>query len=159
MGFAGALADVTKSVGRLYINNFVDKGRQNTMDLLLGRTAGQQQVVLHDPINDYVTVELTRRVGDFSSTRNIKVFAGTFNLNGVMSPDDLSGWLFPPDGGREALILYLLAFKKLLNLHQVKSSMLNHISVSFGKHELQIHLTSAMNMFWFGLTNWWVPRL
>ncbi|VVT46486.1 uncharacterized protein SAPINGB_P001237 [Magnusiomyces paraingens] len=116
MGFAGALADVTKSVGRLYINNFVDKGRQNTMDLLLGRTAGQQQVVLHDPINDYVTVELTRRVGDFSSTRNIKVFAGTFNLNGVMSPDDLSGWLFPPDGGREAPDIVLVGFQEIVEL-------------------------------------------
>lgn len=116
MGIAGAIADVTKSVGRLYINNFVDKGRQNTMDILLGRTADQQQVVLHDPINDYVTMELNRRVGDFASTRTIKVFAGTFNLNGVMSHDDLSGWLFPPDGNDEAPDIVLVGFQEIVEL-------------------------------------------
>lgn len=116
MGLAGALADVTKSVGRMYINNFVDKGRQNTMDLLLGRTAGQQQVVLHDPINDYVTMELNRRVADFASKRDIKVFAGTFNLNGVMSPDDLTGWLFPADGGKENPDIVLVGFQEIVEL-------------------------------------------
>lgn len=29
------MSDVRKSAARLYINNFVDSGRQNTMDLLL----------------------------------------------------------------------------------------------------------------------------
>lgn len=60
MNLAGALVDVTKSVGRMYINSFVDKGRPNTMDLLLGQTADQHEVVLFDPINDYVNLELKK---------------------------------------------------------------------------------------------------
>lgn len=35
MSLAGAIADARKSATRMYINNFADKGRQNTIDLLL----------------------------------------------------------------------------------------------------------------------------
>lgn len=38
MSLAGALADVRKSATRAYINNFADKGRQNTIDMLLVRS-------------------------------------------------------------------------------------------------------------------------
>ena len=35
MSLAGAIADARKSATRIYINNFTDKGRQNTIDMLL----------------------------------------------------------------------------------------------------------------------------
>ena len=35
MSLAGAFADARKSATRMYVNNFVDKGRQNTIDVLL----------------------------------------------------------------------------------------------------------------------------
>ena len=35
MSLAGAFADARKSATRIYINNFADKARQNTMDVLL----------------------------------------------------------------------------------------------------------------------------
>lgn len=35
MSLAGAIADARKSATRMYINNFADKGRQTTIDLLL----------------------------------------------------------------------------------------------------------------------------
>ena len=38
MSIAGALADARKSATRMYINNFADKGRQNTIDMLLVRS-------------------------------------------------------------------------------------------------------------------------
>lgn len=116
MNIAGALADVTKSVGRMYINNFVDKSRQNTMDVLLGRTAGQHKVLLFDPINDYVTLEVKKRAAEYSSTRNIKVFAGTFNLNGVVQPRDLSEWLFPANGGDDLPDIVLVGFQEIVEL-------------------------------------------
>jgi hypothetical protein len=37
MSLAGAIADVRKSATRMYINNFADEGRQETMDILLVR--------------------------------------------------------------------------------------------------------------------------
>jgi len=95
---AGTLADVRKSATRLYINNFADKGRQNTIDLLLGRLIGQSTVYLFDPINDYVNNELTRRAAEYTTSKDIHIWAGTFNLNGRTNGinSDLSSWLCPP---------------------------------------------------------------
>ena len=73
MSLAGAIADARKSATRLYINNFADKGRQNTIDMLLGRLYGQTPVVLFDPISDYVTFELNKRAAAFSSTEVISM--------------------------------------------------------------------------------------
>jgi synaptojanin len=71
MSFAGAIADVRKSATRLYYNNFADKARQNTIDMLLGRLVGQAPVILFDPISDFVAGELQRRSREFSSTEKI----------------------------------------------------------------------------------------
>lgn len=62
MSIAGAIADARKSATRMYINNFADKGRQNTIDMLLGRLIDQSPVKLYDPITDYVNAELKRRL-------------------------------------------------------------------------------------------------
>jgi SacI homology domain/Endonuclease/Exonuclease/phosphatase family len=95
MSLAGAIADARKSATRLYVNNFADKGRQNTIDLLLGRLIGQTPVHLYDPINDYVVSELNRKAADFTSSRPIYMWVGTFNLNGKTTgiDQDLSPWL------------------------------------------------------------------
>ncbi|PNS17746.1 hypothetical protein CAC42_3141 [Sphaceloma murrayae] len=97
MSLAGALADVRKSATRLYINNFEDKGRQNTIDMLLGRLMGQAPVHLFDPINDWVSAELIRRTAEYSKNKSIRILAGTFNLNGKQQgmSEDLSPWLCP----------------------------------------------------------------
>lgn len=95
MSLAGAIADVRKSATRLYVNNFADTARQNTIDLLLGRLMGQNPVYLYDPINDYVMAELGRRGPEYSSEKPVYIWAGTFNLNGRSSgvSEDLSPWL------------------------------------------------------------------
>ncbi|KAK2628314.1 hypothetical protein QTJ16_002960 [Diplocarpon rosae] len=97
MSLAGAIADARKSATRLYINNFADKGRQNTIDVLLGRMLGQAPVYLFDPINDYVTAELSKRSAEFQFTESIHIWAGSFNLNGRTTgiDEDLSAWLCP----------------------------------------------------------------
>lgn len=97
MSLAGALADARKSATRMYINNFADKGRQNTIDMLLGRLMGQVPVHLYDPINDFVLAELSKRSAEYSETEVIHVLAGTFNLNGktIGLREDLSSWLCP----------------------------------------------------------------
>ncbi len=73
MSLAGAIADARKSATRLYINNFADKGRQNTIDVLLGRMLGQTPVHLFDPMNDYVTAELAKRSSEFQSSESINM--------------------------------------------------------------------------------------
>ncbi|KAL2834525.1 SacI homology domain-containing protein [Aspergillus cavernicola] len=97
MSLAGALADARKTATRLYINNFSDKARQRTIDLLLGRLPDQIPVHLYDPVNDMVSGELDRRALEYTSKKSINVWTGTFNVNGrVQGPEiDLSPWLFP----------------------------------------------------------------
>ncbi|QLL32812.1 hypothetical protein HG536_0D03340 [Torulaspora globosa] len=95
MSFAGALSDATKSVSRMYINNFMDKGKQQNIDALLGRLPHQQCVQLYDPINEFVTSRLLELSDRFTSQSSINLLVGTYNVNGTSRHADLSKWLFP----------------------------------------------------------------
>ncbi|KAL8768118.1 MAG: hypothetical protein Q9209_005581 [Squamulea sp. 1 TL-2023] len=103
MSLAGAIADARKSATRMYINNFADKGRQNTVDMLLGRLVGQRPVYLYDPVNDFIDSELQERAHEFTTAEEIYIYAGTFNLNGKSASirEDLSAWLCPQLGSQE----------------------------------------------------------
>lgn len=119
MSIAGALADVRKSATRLYINNFEDKGRQNTIDMLLGRLMGQLPVHLYDPINDWVSAEMTKRTSEYSSTDTIHIHVGTFNLNGKTTglSEDLSPWLCPPvDPSQQHPEIVAVGFQEIVDL-------------------------------------------
>lgn len=95
MSFAGALSDATKSVSRMYINNFMDKGKQQNIDALLGRLPHQQCVQLYDPINEFVSSRLVELSDRFTSQSSINLLVGTYNVNGTSRHADLSNWLFP----------------------------------------------------------------
>ena len=119
MSFAGAIADARKSATRLYVNNFADKGRQNTIDLLLGRLVGQAPVHLYDPINDFVTAELRRKAPEFTSTHRIPILVGTFNLNGKTTgaSEDLSPWLCSkPSSGDPDPDIVAVGFQEIVEL-------------------------------------------
>lgn len=120
MTLAGAMADLRKSAQRLYINNFEDKGRQNTIDMLLGRLIGQMPVHLYDPVNDYVTAELTRRAAEFTTSQTVHIWIGTFNLNGKTHgiKEDLAPWLFPPQVDRSLPLpeIVAVAFQEIVEL-------------------------------------------
>ncbi|KAF2222115.1 SacI homology domain-containing protein [Elsinoe ampelina] len=119
MSLAGALADVRKSATRLYINNFEDKGRQNTIDMLLGRLMGQAPVHLFDPINDWVSAELTRRTGEYTKNKKVRILAGTFNLNGKQQglSEDLSPWLCPNVQSKgDQPVIVAVAFQEIVEL-------------------------------------------
>ncbi|KZF26905.1 DNase I-like protein [Xylona heveae TC161] len=119
MSFAGALADARKSATRLYINNFTDKTRQYTMDLLLGRLMGQAPVRLYDPINDYVNSELNKRALEYSASRVINIWIGTFNVNGQSegTSEDLSAWLYPTSEiSNQQPEIYVVGFQEIVEL-------------------------------------------
>ncbi|KIW01667.1 uncharacterized protein PV09_06851 [Verruconis gallopava] len=116
----GILSDARKSASRLYINNFADKGRQNTIDMLLGRLLPQQIVHLYDPINDWVQMELRRHAAEYTSTKTINVYVGTLNLNGKLTglKSDLSPWLCPPLGPSQKLPeIAAIAFQEIVELN------------------------------------------
>lgn len=119
MSLAGALADARKSATRLYVNNFTDKARQQTIDLLLGRLANQMPVYLYDPVNELVIEELNRRASEYSTTKTVRFWVGTFNVNGRdKGPGvDLSPWLFPEvdtDSGDPAV--FAVGFQEIVDL-------------------------------------------
>ncbi|GAV52417.1 hypothetical protein ZYGR_0AG04080 [Zygosaccharomyces rouxii] len=95
MSFAGALSDATKSVSRMYINNFMDKSKQQNIDTLLGRLPHQQSVQLYDPISEYANDKLRALSDQFTSYSTTNILVGTFNVNGTSRHADLSKWLFP----------------------------------------------------------------
>ncbi|AEY97456.1 FAFL228Wp [Eremothecium gossypii FDAG1] len=95
MSLAGALSDATKSVSRMYINNFMDKGKQQNIDSLLGRLPHQQPVQLYDPIKEYVTSKLETMAHEFTKSSKISLLVGTFNVNGLTKKVDITDWLFP----------------------------------------------------------------
>jgi hypothetical protein len=119
MSLAGALADARKSVTRTYINNFADKGRQNTIDMLLGRLIGQVPVHLYDPLNDFVVAELARRTAEYSTTEMINIHVGTFNVNGKTDGirSDLSSWLCPDvDRSQQCPEIVAVGFQEIVEL-------------------------------------------
>lgn len=75
------LSDAAKSAGRMYINNFQDKSKQNVIDALLGNMANQRSVEVYDPLHDGVAAELNARLDEFATKEELTVFTGTWNLN------------------------------------------------------------------------------
>ena len=119
MSLAGALADARKSATRLYMTNFVDKGRQAIVDTLLGRLVDQLPVNIWDPINDFVSSELSKRVDQFARLESIVIWTGTFNLNGKGkgTGEDLSAWLFPqPCNTAELPHIVTVGFQEIVEL-------------------------------------------
>ncbi|KAL3493139.1 SacI homology domain-containing protein [Aspergillus germanicus] len=119
MSLAGALADARKTAARLYINNFSDKARQRTIDLLLGRLPDQAPVHLYDPINDLVSTELMQRASEYTSKKTTNIWTGTFNVNGRIqgSDVDLDPWLFPETNQQHAEpTIFAVGFQEIVAL-------------------------------------------
>lgn len=111
----GLLSDAAKSAGRMYINNFQDKNKQNVIDALLGNMANQKPVTVFDPVLESVTAELNARVDEYSSSRDISIHVGTYNLNGKLPGESLIPWLFPDGEDREPDI-FAIGFQEIVQL-------------------------------------------
>jgi len=116
MSFGGLMADARKSATRLYVNHFEDKGRQNTTDLLLGRLVGQEEVELFDPISDWVQERMRQKADQYESSENLRVWVGTYNLNGKMmsNPSELHKWLDVRKG--EGFEIVIVGFQEIVEL-------------------------------------------
>ncbi|CAO3681808.1 unnamed protein product [Rhizopus stolonifer] len=116
--FMNVLSDATRSVNRFYINNFQDKARQEVIDLLLGKLANQMVITIHDPLSDSVTRQLTKRMKEYSKSRKISIFCGSYNLNGkAFKGELLDPWLLEHlDGNVNEPDLYVVGFQEIVEL-------------------------------------------
>lgn len=109
------LSDAAKSAGRMYINNFQDKGKQNVIDALLGNMANQRSVEVYDPLHDAVASELKARLDEYSTKSTITLFTGTWNLNAKSPGESLLPWLCP-DGMVHEPDIYAIGFQEIVPL-------------------------------------------
>ncbi|KAG1152714.1 hypothetical protein G6F37_002561 [Rhizopus arrhizus] len=116
--FMNVLSDATRSVNRFYINNFQDKARQEVIDLLLGKLANQMVIAIHDPLSDSVTRQLTKRVKEYSKSRKISIFCGSYNLNGkAFKGESLDPWLLQHlEGNTNEPDIYAIGFQEIVEL-------------------------------------------
>lgn len=116
--FMNVLSDATRSVNRFYINNFQDKARQEVIDLLLGKLANQMVITIHDPLSDSVTRQLTKRMKEYSKSRKISIFCGSYNLNGkAFKGELLDPWLLEHlDGNVNEPDIYVIGFQEIVEL-------------------------------------------
>ncbi|KAI7868078.1 SacI homology domain-containing protein [Spinellus fusiger] len=116
--FMNVLSDATRSVNRFYINNFQDKARQEVIDQLLGKLSGQKSIAIHDPISDSVSRLMTARVKEYSSSRKITIFSGTYNLNGKNFKGELlDPWLLQHfRWSEEEPDIYAIGFQEIIEL-------------------------------------------
>lgn len=127
----GAVLDAAKSVSRTLQNSFFDAGRQEAIDVLLGndvdrnfeldRLSGDRgdRGGSAGTLEARVASAMATREAEFTSTKQLHVYVGTWNVNGKRrDPNDpLDQWLLPsrltayprPD-------LYVVGFQEVVDL-------------------------------------------
>ncbi|KAK4701408.1 synaptojanin, partial [Phenoliferia sp. Uapishka_3] len=114
--FAGLLSDATKSVGRMYQSNFIDGGKQKSIDALLGHLSTSQKVRVYNPVNDALREGLKARATEYTSYEDTTIWVGTYNLNGKgPSSESLIPWLFPASSVSEPSFL-VISFQEIVPL-------------------------------------------
>ncbi|KAL1916229.1 uncharacterized protein VTP21DRAFT_5846 [Calcarisporiella thermophila] len=116
VSFATLLNDATKSVNRFVINNFQDKSKQESIDYFLGKLMSQKEIMIHDPIHEAVAKDLLTRAAEYTSTKKITIFTGTYNLNGkLLGTETLDPWLWGLDSAQDPE-LFAIAFQEIVEL-------------------------------------------
>ncbi|KAJ3339075.1 inositol polyphosphate 5-phosphatase [Gonapodya sp. JEL0774] len=119
--WAGLLDDAIKSGTRLVVNNVFDKSRQETINLLLGRSEQSTTLLLHDPVHESVKAEIQSRLSEYSVEGTALIQVGTWNLNGIEPseiehPPGLSPWIDTSSVTSEPPDIIAIAFQEIVEL-------------------------------------------
>ncbi|KAJ3349984.1 inositol polyphosphate 5-phosphatase [Allomyces javanicus] len=112
---AGFLDDSVKSVNRFVINNFQDKSRQDTIDLLLGK-ARPRDIDVRDPVLAAVAEAVTQRAAEYTSSRTLHVHVGTYNVNGCLPQEPIDPWVHAGIDGSPPPDLVVMGFQEIVEL-------------------------------------------
>ncbi|KAJ2391300.1 Inositol-1,4,5-trisphosphate 5-phosphatase 1, partial [Coemansia sp. RSA 2603] len=119
-GWAGFLSDATKSLSRLVQGSLQDRGKQSTIDLLLG--AGDSALVcralrLDDPYAAVVHRALARELPRISARRPVRGMLCTYNVHGrAYDGRALGSWLAMPRTLAERPDFVAVAFQEIVPL-------------------------------------------
>lgn len=75
------------------------------------------RVKLYDLLNSYINKQLRILKGKYTFEKNITIFAGTFNISGKVSKDNIKSWIFPNDSGlKSPADIYLIGLEEVVEL-------------------------------------------
>lgn len=74
---------------------FKIRSNEISMLKLLGKYHNQTKIILHDPVHDEIVKNLKKKSNEFSTTKEITVYASTFNINGISYNGDIKNWIYP----------------------------------------------------------------
>ncbi|RKP15104.1 Endonuclease/exonuclease/phosphatase, partial [Piptocephalis cylindrospora] len=92
-GWMGMLMDAGKSVSRMYLGNVSDPAKQEAVDYLLGKAPGQRSIRVWDETREAIGDALSARADEYSDWERVRLFVGTFNVNGRLPSTSLADWL------------------------------------------------------------------
>lgn len=109
---------VKSHITKKYLSGVVEgKPNEIAMLKLLGRLQDQDQLSFHNPLHDYVQGEMNKRIKEFSSSKDISVYASTFNVNGSCYKGDITEWIFPSKYGvKKSYDIVLIGFEEIVEL-------------------------------------------
>lgn len=149
-GFIGAMAGISKK----YITpSEFAQTKEHALNKLLGRLETQKEVKLHDPIHDFISTELQKNLPLYSSQRDISIFCGTFNINGVLYQDDISPWLFPEDSQfKSPPDIVAIGFEEIVELTAGKMLETDKTNRLFWEKKLRklLNTKDSYNLIWAG---------
>eukprot|EP01130_Rhizamoeba_saxonica_P008214 TRINITY_DN3321_c0_g1_i1.p1 TRINITY_DN3321_c0_g1~~TRINITY_DN3321_c0_g1_i1.p1 ORF type:complete len:1172 (+),score=263.44 TRINITY_DN3321_c0_g1_i1:305-3820(+) len=122
--FGGMLDDVGKSLNRMYINKFKDGSKAMAIDIFLGNI--EEEIDDQDlPVElRWMNKQLNFHKKKYTSSEDIKVFVGTWNVNGqIATNSDMDPWISPLyDGGKivnhDEVSLYVIGFQEIVELNK-----------------------------------------
>ncbi|KAJ1558590.1 inositol polyphosphate 5-phosphatase, partial [Nowakowskiella sp. JEL0078] len=110
----GLIDDAMKSANRFYTSNFLDKSKQQAIDLLLGKLSNRGEILLRNPLFDAVSRVMEDRSQEFTTLERITVWTGTWNVNGKYPNESIGSWLFSSKGSNP--VLYVVGIQEMIEL-------------------------------------------
>lgn len=112
---ASTKSSVKSHLSKKYLSGVMEpKPSEMAMLKLLGRLQDQVNIVLCNPIHDYVTRELNKRSKEYSYDKDISIFSCTFNVNGSCYKESITDWIFPE--GYKAYDLVFVGIQEIVEL-------------------------------------------
>ncbi|CUM67769.1 uncharacterized protein PRCAT00005474001 [Priceomyces carsonii] len=142
-----ASKNLSSLLPKKYLSGVVDtKPNETAMLKLLGRLQDQESISLHNPMHSYVMHELEKRSKEFSSAKDISIFAGTFNVNGSCYNGSIKEWLFPHlKDIAEAYELVVIGIQEIVELNATQMVNTDSANRYFWEEKLRNSL-NELNM-------------